>query len=396
MAIDVIKYLVINKLRKYIRVVTRNKLKSLLWSGGTIVLLWSLIDLIKYISIDYYTMGFFIYCIAKLFQDMPIMVLPCQFFEFKILNHWQLKALMLVKSSALSLFIFTLMLVFPISFSETVQSQIISLLLINVIINLICFLKSQTKYSSTITVITLILISLSYYWKLALFLGVALILILMIFIRLKYFRYDEILPYYHSMGNIMEGLTNSNMDTVSKGQVALINSKSKSNFRFMEKYYGRAFSFNFYKEISRALYNYKRIINASLINFSIGLLSVTYNHPLWVNGAAMLIIVFISDNILTILNKPEAINKKKGFYFPYSLSEIIKQKYLVQLVIIFIPFLASVLILKNISIFIFLACLILLPMKNIINNFASKWYENWVAYGVDGFIFFIAFANIFF
>lgn len=109
----------------------------------------------------------------------------------------------------------------------------------------------------------------------------------------------------------------------------------------------------------------------------------------------LLLIFYTTDNMLNLLNKSEAMNRNKGFFFPYSTQEILKQKYIVHLLIIFIPFiLPGILLLKRLSFFTLLICFISLPIKNILTSFAVNKRVKWLSYLIDSGIFYICFLNL--
>lgn len=400
MAIDILKLLIKNKLRQYIRSFKKKKLKWILCIFLCVFLLFNLFsgtNLIKMAVTKYFSvlsLAFFIYCIAKIFQNIPIMNIDCKLLDFKVLKFWQLKMIIILKSVVLSGFIVICILLFPNIVSKVLLHKIIVLILINIVINIICFLKSQTNYTNILTIGTLLIISSAYYFDSIALIAVYLLIAIYVFSSKKYFKYDDLLSYYHSMALLHQGLVNSKMDDLSRGQVQFTKQKIKSSFNFMEKYFDNDYWFGFYKEISRVLYNYKKIINASIINFLMILLVLMYEHPIWINGVAMLGLTFISDMVLTSLNEPEAVNISKGFYYPYSLSDIIKQKYFVHLCIISIPFLSGILIVKYVSFIILITCFLILPLKNILQSFSSKFVVKCVAYCLEGIISLLCFINV--
>ncbi|MGF7400469.1 hypothetical protein PQ744_08710 [Thermoanaerobacterium thermosaccharolyticum] len=397
MGIEGLQLLIKNKLRQYIRVYKKNKLKWTLSIFIGIFLVFSIEDLIK-IAVDKYfpflSIAFFIYCIAKIFQDIPIMNIDYKLIKFKILSLWQLKTIIILKSVILSGVIFAFVLNFSNILKKAEFYQAIVLILINIVINFICFLKSQTNNVNILTIFTLLIVSLAYYINSILIISIYLVIIFYVFINKKYFKYDQLLPFYHSMAFLYEGLVNNDIETLSQGQMQLTKQKIESSFNFMEKYYDKGYWFEFYKEISRALYNYKRIVNVSLINFLITLLLLMYKHPILINSITMFSLVFITDSVLTLLNKPEAINKNKGFYFPYSLETIIKRKYFAHLCIILIPFISSLFILKYVSFFMLLISFLILPIKNILYNFGENFVTKCVVYCLESIILLVCFINI--
>lgn len=396
MVIDVLHLLFKNKQRQYINIFKKNKAK---WILGALMGMFSILFELDFIEIavrNYFpivTLVCFLYCIAKIFQDIPIMNIDYKLIEFKIINLFQLKMLIILKSVILSSFIFVLMLVFASETDKIAFFQALVLILINVVINFVCFLKSQTNHTDILTISTLLIVSLAFYLNSIVIISAFLGVIVLVFFSKKYFKYDRLLPYYHSMAYVYQGLVNSDMGSISQGQVQLMKPRNKSLLNFMEKYYSSDW-FDFWKEISRAIYYYRKILNASLISFLITLITLMYEHPLWVNGAAMFALVFVADTVLTLLNKPEAINISKGFYVPFSLKDLIKQKYVAHICVVLFPLLSSLLILKYVSFVLLIICFLILPLKNILSSFSSKFISKCAVYFLESIILLACFINV--
>ena len=64
---------------------------------------------------------------------------------------------------------------------------------------------------------------------------------------MEYFKYDLILPYYHSMGNIIEGLINGDMEGMVAGQASIVKSKSESTLYLMENNYSKKNPFYYFQ-----------------------------------------------------------------------------------------------------------------------------------------------------
>lgn len=396
--INIIKYITLNFLRKYIRLIKKNKLKfSVVVLTVFFFLLFS-VDIYKTIDVKYYRflpLVIFIYAMLKLFQEIPTMNIESQLIELKILNIWQLKMLVFIKSIALSILIFIILINTSIFSQDLLFQQIVVSLVINIIVNLVCFLVYQINHSNILKIAIIFSCSVAYYLNSIPLIAILLIGILIIFGSMKYFKYDLILPYYHSMGNIIEGLINGDMEGMVAGQGSIIKTKSESTFYLMERNYNKKDSFYYSKEISRMLYHNKTWINLSLMNFLAVFIVIMYSKKILLSVIVLLFIFYTTDNMLNILNKSEAMNRNKGFFFPYSTQEILKQKYIVHLLIILIPFiLPGVLLLKRLSFFTLLICFISLPIKNILASFAVDKRVKLLSYLVDSGIIYICFMNL--
>ena len=396
--INTIKYITLNFLRKYIRLINKNKVKlSVVVLAVSFLLLFS-VDIYKTIDVKYYRflpLIIFLYAMLKLFQEIPTMNMDSQLIELKILKLWQLKMLVFIKSIALSILIFIILINTSMFSQKFLFQQIGVSLIINIIVNIVCFLVYQINHSNILKIAIIFSSSVAYYLSSIPLISILLLVILVIFASMEYFKYDLILPYYHSMGNIIEGLINSDMEGMVAGQASIVKSKSESTLYLMEKNYNKKNPFYYSKEISRMLYHNKNWINLSLMNFLAVFIVIMYSKKILLSVIVLLLIFYTTDNMLNLLNKSEAMNRNKGFFFPYSTQEILKQKYIVHLLIIFIPFiLPGILLLKRLSFFTLLICFISLPIKNILTSFAVNKRVKWLSYLIDSGIFYICFLNL--
>lgn len=370
------KYIILNYIRKYIKLIRKNKLKFL---GGFILVLFAMITLMDFINlincnnVEIIYMVIFIYSIAKLFQDIPVINISHQILEFKLLRLWQVKVLVLIKCLYPSYIILSILYLFPSIFKELSFSILLLLGMINIVSNIICFFISQSKKRGLLRVISVLVLSIVYFYK-SVYLGSILMVISMVKLSsIKHINYDLLLPYAHILSKISEGLIDGNTDVITNSQSVLIQSKSFSKLNLIEKYYDKLSHLSFFKEISRAKYYDNKIINISVTNFIISLALYIMN----INSQLLYIVAFIfiiclCDNFLSVINNVENVNRKNGFYLPYSAKELVSQKYIAHICIIVIPFISSVLLLKNISLFSFILCLLLLPIRNLTASFYSS------------------------
>lgn len=395
---NIVKYTTLNSLRKYIKLIKKNKIKFILTIFFLSFLLLFSVKFYKEIDVKYYKfvpLLIFLYAMLKLFQDLPTMNISSKLIEFKMLKFWQLKLIIIVKSIMFSLFVFIILRTTNMFPERLIFDQVVISLAINAIVNLITFLAYQVNNMNSLKMVITFICSIAYYFNSIVLISILFLGILFIFSSMKYFKYDLILPYYHSMGNIVEGLTSENMEAVAVGQREMVKSKSESTLKLMRKYYNKKYTFYIAKEISRISYYGKNWINLSVINFLAAFVVSMYIEKVWISIVVLLIIFYTSDNLLGLLNKSEAINRNKGFYFPYSIKEILKQKYIVHLIIILIPFIIpGILLLKNVSFITLILCYISLPVKNILESFSVNKRFKWLPYLIDSGIIYICFSNI--
>jgi len=212
------KYIILNYIRKYIKLIKKNKLKFL---GGFILALFAMITLIDFISVINYNnveiiyMVIFIYSIAKLFQNIPVINISHQILEFKLLRLWQIKVLVLAKCLYSSYIILSILYLFPSIFKELSFSILLLLGMVNIIANIICFFISQSKKRGLLRVISVLVLSIVYFYK-SVYLGTILMVISMVkLLSIKHINYDLLLPYAHILSNISQGLIDGNTEVIT-------------------------------------------------------------------------------------------------------------------------------------------------------------------------------------
>lgn len=386
MVISMVKYIFKNYIRQYINLIKKNKIKFI--SGGIlgVILISISIDFLNLIAVkncELIYIGLFIYSIAKLFQDIPVINLSYQLIEFRILKLWQLKSIILIKSIYSSIIVLNVVYIFPDLINKINFYRLTILLLINVSSNIICFFLNQINKKNILRIVSLVFFTIVYYLNSMVLILAFLIVIIVKMIKLKYINYELMLPYSHALNNIFNSLVNGDFCGLAKAQEQVSKSKSYSEINLIEKYYDSKY-FSFFKEISRALYYNSKLINISVTNFIIGLTTnfINANSNL-IYIALFICILYICDSFLSILNSSESINMKNGFYFPYELNEILNQKYIAHLCIVLIPLLSSFLILKHINLISFIICLLVLPVRNILNNFSTKKFEKYIGFALS-------------
>lgn len=386
MGINVFSLLLLNKARRTFRVIKKNILTSIVIGVFLVLLLFSLFEngiTIKIQIYQYIFIGALLYIISKLLQDFPTMILPYQSILYGVYNIHKIKLLIMLKSIALSLVLFFLLNLLSLEISSIERTRILILLLFNFCANLLCFIKTQIKNQNVFKAISILIISSGYYINNLLLAAAALFIVILAFLRIRFLRYENILPFYYSLGVISQGIFDKSAHLVREGQNTISIGNTESKLYLMEKYYEGIAKFEFSKEISRILYNYKKILNCSLINLVIGVVCAVYDYPPFMYSIALIVMLFLMDTILTSLNKEERNIKDSGFYLPFSLMQLIKAKYFSHLVIIFVPFLSSAFIFSRINIILYLIFIIVIPLKNIILNYSTKKAAKWFCYLID-------------
>lgn len=397
MVIDMFKYIFLNKFRFFLKLISKNKIKSV---GVTLCLIISIFSLVEIYNIIpqniliFLPLIFFIYIVCKLFQEIPIISINYQLIQFKLLPLFKLKIFILLKTTWFSILVFIIFYLSNLHINKSVDMQINLLLVINIMVNLGSFFIYQTKNSNLVRVLLLVICCIVYYFTafyFALFLLFAFIFVLF---AKKYFSYDIILPYYHSIGNMSLALINADIESLSKTQLALIKSKPVNNFNIMEKYYDNNIIFFLCKEVSRSLYYSKKYLILIVASFVCAVSISLYFDKVLYSYIGLFVIIMFVTNFLNTLNRYEYINKITGFYFPYGISNIIIQKYLAH-ILISLPILIISLSLKHINFIIVLICFLLIPIKSILESFSINRIIKFMSYIINILIVLLCFMGIY-
>lgn len=395
---SILSLLLLDKIRVCFKRIQKNVLQSSMVFLFGILILFSLGDMITFLKVylpryfDIISVFFLIYSISKLLQELPIMAVDYRLLQLRILKLWQFKLLILIKCLALSGIIVIMSFIGDI-FYLIEPKNIIILCVINSVVNLVCFLKTQIKSKVLIISVTVISIGLAYYFNSLILISGYFVLCLIYFIKSKSIKYDEILEFYKYMLIIKQGIINNNVEQISCGKCNLNKEKIKEGLSLLQKYYDKNHYFEFYKEISRGLVNYKTVVNMCLINFSIGLIVNKSTDLALVNSVALLVVLFISEQILVSLNTSEKRVISAGFYYPYTLKEIIKNKYIAHVLIVSLPIIASFFLFNKISFIYVILCILILPIKSIVSTYSNKFLMKCISNLLTYILFALCFIN---
>lgn len=396
MGTNVLKFILLNLKRKIFRNIKKNKIKTILYlalGAFLIIYLKDIVDRIDHEYIKFIPIITLLYCIAKLMQDAPTINIRPELIELKVLTTNKFKLLILIKSIFSSILIMTFILLNKFWFYEF-EKVIIIMLLINVISNLVCFFIHQVSYPNCLRLVTISIELLAYYYNSIIIVACLLIVLLFYMFKTKYIKYDIILPYYKSISKLFDGFLDGDIGSMSQ-EKAIFSGKSSSSLNLMEMSYGNNYSFHFYKEISRTIYNKKTLINSCLICFIVSLLVHLYSNKIIVNFFAIEGVLLVADNILSVLNKTESYAKNNGFYLPYSIKHIMLQNFIPQLLITLICVFSGIFLIKHINIFLLIVCIILLPINNILYNFSNNKTTKFVSYLISSLIYYLVFLGVY-
>ena len=368
-----LNFTLLNYKRKIFRLISKNKIKTVVYLILGFFIIFFIKDSLQLLNKDllqFIPMIAFIYCIAKIMQNTPTINIRPELLELKVLNSNKLKSLILFKSTITSIIVLFLIIISKFELHDFI-TDIIMLLLINTISNLICFLIHQVKFSNFLRIGSIILLSVLYYYSLISITICCLIALIIYLFRLKYIKYDNILPYYKSISILSDSFLDGNINSINEERYVFDN-KSHSYLELMTKGYDNIFIFHFYKEISRILYNKTALINSCIISFVISVLVNLYTEKLFIKLLAIYVIILLIDNLLTNLNKSENAIKQKGFYLSYKIKELLWLKITPQILVTLLVLVSGIFLTVNINIIILVILIVLIPLKNILYNFSNS------------------------
>jgi hypothetical protein len=172
------------------------------------------------------------------------------------------------------------------------------------------------------------------------------------------------------MGTMSQGLINQDFSQIASAQNELLKNKKVSKHRMMENCYDAMFFTA--KEMTRALFNLKSLINICIFTFIIGFISYFYITSQMMHFGLLIADLILIETFLSKLNKTEFTTITTGFYLPIQLAAVIQQKWLAQALIVLLPLITGFLIFGNINPLALLIVVPFIPLRNIIFNFTNS------------------------
>lgn len=371
MIVDLAYFIGLNKVRQYIRLIKKNKFNVfivLLLLVFFLPLSVELFQVYENFIIKWFPIALFTYSLAKVFQNNPILNIPFQTFEMKVLSLNSLKLYVFLKTVASSVFITAILLVLETDFTPILYLSLMA----NSLANYLGFIKYQIStiklYSFLSISILVILFSVqaSNCWpSMILFLAMAIHLILT-----KSFKYDYLYSYYRIMGTMFQGIINQDFSQITSAQDELLKNNKASKHKIMEKHYDSMFFTA--KEMTRVYFNLKGFLNICIFTFIIGFISYFYIESQMVHLGLFITNLVLVETFLTKLNRTEFATITTGFFLPINLVTIIKQKWLSQALIVLFPLITGFYIFGNMNPLALLIVVPLIPLRNIIFNFTNS------------------------
>lgn len=333
-------------------------------------------------------LGVFIYCVSKVLYGKPIVLIKPEFIELKIFNINQLKGIIFFKNLYISTIFFALSFYFEI-FDFKIS---LFLYIINITSNFSVFMLNQIKFENNIIfkLIVLISLSISFYINNIYILLVLLILLLLYFNFLKKINNNDILNYYKSISRLSNSFLDDDTNTflsLNDDRNIVSSSLPYSKIKLMIKNYNNYYLFFFSKEITRIYNNRHSFTTLFFANIVISIVSYKYMKHIYIFYICVYLVFFITDNVLSFLNKNEKSLKDNGFYIPHNLFENIKLKIFPQFLISFC--FLSFLILVKFSFIELVFLSFIFSIRNILLNFSRSKVIKYISYSFYIFLYFL-------
>ena len=367
-----------NSVRKNIRSILNNKIYFIFATIATLFALYWVGGVSYLVIINYFMYAKVIVCVyevIKIVQKLPTINAPIRLIQYRIISHWQYKAYIVFKSSGASIaVIITFSLISAVLGSNEIIEDVIILSLLNYVINLLCFIKTQTRYSMITTIICCIIIIHVLLFESVVIISAITVLASILFLLIKQIKLDQLFIYYHFMNSVGTGLSNRDSKQITESQ-KFMSFMSKNLFKdYLTNHYG--IHYGIHKEVKRVINNYSMILNSLIITMVSVIIAKYFIIFDIVYSVVFLVAMIAADSLLSNLNKSESQLVKEGMFLPYSIVEWVKQKYFVQLISIAIILIPIVCIIPNVGVVQFLLVLLILPIKSILQYFKIDKIHN--------------------
>lgn len=390
--------LVKNQCRRGLRYIKEKKWYFIVYFPLTLFLCYWLLTVFFVFFSNYLRYGVmlvYIYEIAKILQKAPTFNIPIQIIQYKLFSQTKYKIYILFKCFGASFVVVAIYIALIIYHQDNfvILQEILILCLLNFIVNVNCFFKSQFLNFRIVVVIitTLEILFLALFPYIVITLFITLFSFLAI-VFLKRIKLDVLLPFYLFMSLLGEGLSKGDVNKIFDVQNSFKASKKNRFTQLLINNYGKTFCY--YKELKRILNNYAILINSFIINVVIIFMTLLFLKESWRYGVAMSLALIVTENILSTLNKKESLMRTAGFYLPFTIREWVRQKYCIHLLVTVVVILPTMFLIEQIGIIIYFFCVALLPLKNILYHFFAKNLKNKIfIYLLNFIIFSLCFLN---
>lgn len=258
--------------------------------------------------------------------------------------------------------------------NNTIIHKICTCLMLNILINIHCIMRTQYKEKVAFSNYVLLAISLTIFYFDSFLSAVILVLIYnCVFIFYSAFDYTGLISFCKMFEQLFYGYVNSNSDTLGQTQDIMFNKNKNINLHLMERMYENRLLFLVVYEITRIANRWTQILNqlCAVVVITIFVKEVSINK--YVVYFMLFIVLIIGQTMVSYYMQSEQANVNGGFYLIYSIKEKLICKYFVNLVLLFFPMLCFWMVAKinpyNILIYFYL------PLQCILQGIMQKKWE---------------------
>lgn len=327
-----------------------------------------------------------VYEIVKIIQKSQILNVPVQMIQYKVLNQWQYKFYILIKSVGASVILMAIStLISYFTAINCLNQGLWMICSLNVAVNLMSVLKNQVRYAKGVIAITVIGILTTVYFH-SLIIAVSLALLsFIIFVFQKAIILEVLFCFYQFMWQMGIGILNKDTDKMVEAQKSISSPPKDLAIGFLERHYEG--DFGRCKELKRVINHHSMAINTFILSSCFTFFGL-YLKEEWVYGVVMVISMVILGNLLSLLNREEARLAALGMYLPFHIREWFRQKYLIQLGVTVLLLAPTWLLVPYLGFIPYVICILITPFKSILHYFHPRKLFNKVIYYMLEFVVF--------
>lgn len=324
-----------------------------------------LIEIIPFVCISF--------SIINLLGNIPRLKFDVAAVPMKICGVLSFRIYTVIRLALPSIFL-GLICVIYLPVNNIIVHKICTCLMLNILINLHCIMRTQYKEKVVFSNYVLLAISLTiFYFDSFLSATMFALIYNCIFVFYTAFDYTGLIDFCKMFEQLFYGYLNSNSDTLGQTQDVMFNKNKNINLHLMERMYEKRVLFLIVYEMTRIANRWTQILNqlCAVVIITIFVKELSINK--YVMYFMLFIVLIIGQTMISYYIQSEQANVNGGFYLIYSIKEKLTCKYFVNLVLLLFPMLCFWIVAKinlyNILIYFYL------PLQCILQSIMQKRWE---------------------
>ena len=281
--------------------------------------------------------AFLSFSIINLLGNIPRLKFDVAIIPMKIISKLSFRIYSIIRISFPSILL-GIVFVLWIPVNQVILHRICVCLILNILVNIHCIIRTQFKdISSRMNYLLLLVILVLFYSNSIIATTLVTIMYTFYFILFKTFSYTGLVSFYKMFEKLFYGYLSSDSSIMSQTQDVMFNKNKSINLNLMEKEYGHRIRFFMAYEITRIINRWTQILNqicaAAIILIFIKQVSLN----IYVKYIALFSVLMIGQTILSYYTQSEEKNINTGFYMRYSMKEKLLCKYIIYLFLMLCP-----------------------------------------------------------